>query len=159
MSDTVKPIPEGFHSLTPHIIVAGAADAIAFYEEAFGAEELSRSYMPDGKTIIHAAIRIGDSNLMLADEMPQFGALGPKAHGGTAVTMNFHVEDADAAFERAVAAGATVIMPLADQFWGDRYGRLQDPFGHSWAISQHVRDVSPEEIEKATAEFASQGAG
>ena len=142
-----KPIPDGMHALTPHIVCAGAADAIAFYRKAFGAAELARLEGPGGK-LMHAAVRIGDSVLMLMDEFPEWGTLGPKALKGTPVTLHLYVKDVDAEMERAVAAGATVTMPVADMFWGDRYGQVQDPFGHRWSIATHTRDLSPEEIRK-----------
>lgn len=146
MAGDVKPIPDGFHAITPHLVIKGAAKAIDWYKRAFGAEELGRMPMPNDDRLMHALIRIGDSMVMLVDEMPEFGAMGPDSLGGTAVTINLYVEDADKAFARAVAAGAEATMPPADMFWGDRYGRLKDPFGHSWAICTHVRDVSPEEM-------------
>jgi uncharacterized glyoxalase superfamily protein PhnB len=149
MSTTeVKPIPDWMHSITPHLVCAGAADAIEFYKKAFGAVELGRVAGAPGK-LIHAAIRIGDSPLMLVDEMPECGALGPKARGGSSVTIHLQVEDVDAVFERAVAAGAKVTMPVDDMFWGDRYGQIEDPFGHSWSIATHLRDVSPDELQEA----------
>jgi len=149
MSTTeVKPIPDWMHSITPHLVCAGAADAIEFYKKAFGAVELGRVAGAPGK-LIHAAIRIGDSPLMLVDEMPECGALGPKARGGSSVTIHLQVEDVDAVFERAVAAGARVTMPVDDMFWGDRYGQIEDPFGHSWSIATHLRDVSPDELQEA----------
>ncbi len=141
----VQAIPEGMHSLTPHLVCRGAAAAIEFYGRAFGAIELFRLPGPDGR-LIHACVRIGDSQLFLVDEMPEHGALGPQALNGTPVTLHLQVEDADAAFARAVQAGATVSMPLADMFWGDRYGQLVDPFGHHWSIATHVRDVRADEM-------------
>jgi PhnB protein len=144
----VKAIPEGMHSVTPHLICAGAANAIEFYKQAFGAVEGGRLPGADGK-LMHAMISIGDSPVMLVDEMPQWGALGPKALKGSSVTIHLYVENADATFERAVQAGAKVVMPLADQFWGDRYGKLEDPFGHHWSVATHVRDVSPAEMQQA----------
>lgn len=147
---TVKPVPEGFRTLTPHITVKGARKAIGFYQQAFGAEELVVHSMPDG-TVMHASLRIGDSILMLNDEFPQMGAKGPQTIGGTAVTLHLFVADVDKAFDRAVKAGATIVMPVADQFWGDRYGLLTDPFGHQWSIATHKKDVSPEELKVAMA--------
>jgi PhnB protein len=144
----VKPIPDGFHTVTTYLVCDGAAKAIKFYEKAFGATEIMRVPTPDGK-LMHASIQIGDSFIMLNDEFPEMGALGPKARQGTSVTMHLFVEDADKAFARAVKAGATVKMPLQDMFWGDRYGQLEDPFGHSWSIATHVRDMSPKEIQEA----------
>lgn len=144
----VKPIPEGMRSVTPHLICAGAANAIEFYKKAFGAVEAARLPGPDGK-IMHAMIRIGDSAIMLVDENPEWGALGPKALKGSSVTIHLYVEDADAFVARAVKAGAKVIMPLDDMFWGDRYGKLEDPFGHHWSVGTHLRDVGMEEMQQA----------
>ena len=141
----VKAIPDGMHSLTPHLVGRGAAAAIDFYGRAFGAIEQFRLPGPDGR-LVHACVLIGDSQLFLVDEMPEHGALGPQALKGTPVTLHLQVEDADAAFARAMRAGAMVTMPLADMFWGDRYGRVTDPFGHSWSIATHVRDVSSDDM-------------
>ena len=146
----VKPIPEGMHSLTPHLVCAGAADAIEFYKKAFGATEGGRLSGPDGK-LMHAMLHIGDSALMLVDEMRDCNALGPKALKGSPVTIHLYVEDVDACVERAVAAGAKITMPVEDMFWGDRYGRLEDPFGHQWSVATHKREVSPEEMKQAMA--------
>jgi PhnB protein len=143
-----QPIPEGMHSITPHLVCAGAAAAIDFYQRAFNAVEMTRLPGPGGK-LMHAMLRIGDSTIMLVDEMPECGALGPAALKGTSVTLHLYVKDADAAFAQAVAAGASVKMPLADMFWGDRYGVLTDPFGHQWSIATHVRDVGREEMQEA----------
>ena len=151
-----SPIPPGMHSVTPHLVCAGAADAIAFYKKAFNAEELAQLAGPDGK-LMHGLIKIGDSALMLVDEYPQWDSLGPKARNGTSVTLHLYVEDADAQFKQAIDAGCSVRMPLADMFWGDRYGIVQDPFGHLWSIATHVRDVSPAEI-RAAAEKGCPGA-
>src|SRR6266566_1033863 len=129
---TVRPIPEGMHTVTPHLICAGAADAIEFYKRAFGAVELSRSPGPDGK-LMHASIRIGASVIMLNDEMPDWGALGPKSLKGSPVTVHLYVDDANAAFDQAIAADAKVPMPLNDMFWGDRYVELEAPSGHQWS--------------------------
>ena len=145
MSDPVKAIPEGMHSVTPHLICAGAADAIAFYVQAFGAKEMTRMPGPDG-ALMHAMIRIGDASIMLMDENVERKSLGPNALGGTPVTIHLYVEDADAVFAQAVAAGASARMPPADMFWGDRYGVVVDPFGHHWAIATHRRDVTPEQM-------------
>jgi uncharacterized glyoxalase superfamily protein PhnB len=146
---TVKPIPDGFHTITPHLVVKGAAKAIDFYKAAFGAEELARHAMPDG-SIMHALLKIGDSMLMLNDEFPQMGAKGPTSIGGTSVTLNLYVQDADKSWARATKAGATVKMPIADMFWGDRYGILADPFGHAWSIATHKQDLTPEQIMQAS---------
>jgi PhnB protein len=149
-SQKVKPIPEDMHTVTPHLVCAGASDAIAFYVKAFGAVEAARIPGPDGK-LMHAMVRIGDSAVMLVDENPEWKALGPKAIGGTPVTLHLYVEDADAVFARAVAAGAEAKMPVSEMFWGDRYGVLTDPFGHSWSVATHVRDATPEEMQAAMA--------
>ena len=154
--NAAKPIPDGMHSLTPHLICAGAADAIEFYRQAFGATEEFRLPGPNGK-LVHAMVRIGDSPLMLVDEMPEWGALGPKSLKGSPVTIHLQVEDADAVVARAVAAGATLTMPVEDAFWGDRYGQLRDPFGHNWSVATHVRDLSPDQIQQAMAGAMSSG--
>ncbi len=140
-----KPIPDGFHTLTPHLVYAGASDAIAFLTKAFGAVELSRLAGPGG-AIMNAQLRIGNSMLMVVDEFPDWGSFGPKALKGTPVTVHLFVEDVDAVVARAVAAGATLKMPVADMFWGDRYGLVVDPFGHQWSVATHQRDLSPEQI-------------
>jgi uncharacterized glyoxalase superfamily protein PhnB len=140
-------------SVTPHLICAGAADAIEFYKKAFDAVELGRLLSPEGN-VMHASIRIGDSVIMLNDEMPQWCSFGPKSLKGSPVTIHLYVEDADAVFAQAVKAGATSTMPLEDMFWGDRYGKVEDPFGHQWSIGTHVRDVTPEEMQKAMAEMS-----
>ncbi len=136
------------HTVTPHIVCAGAADAIAFYKKAFGATEEMRLPGPDGR-LWHARVRIGNSTVMLVDEAPEWGCFGPKALKGSSSTLHLNVQDADAAVERAVAAGAKVIMPVADMFWGDRYGIVEDPFGHRWSLAHHLRDMTPEEIRQA----------
>lgn len=148
--------PQCMRSVTPHLICAGAADAIEFYKKAFGAEEMMRLPGPDGR-LMHGAVRIGDSMVMLVDEMPEWGALGPKSLKGSPVTIHLMVEDVDAVFAQAVAAGATVKMPVADMFWGDRYGKVVDPFGHEWSIATHVRDLTPEEIAAAGREAMTKG--
>jgi uncharacterized glyoxalase superfamily protein PhnB len=145
-------IPQGMHSVTPHLVCAGAAKAIEFYKQAFGAEEGARLPGPDGR-LMHASVKIGDSQVMLVDEMPEWGALGPKSLKGSPVTIHLYVDDVDAVVARAVSAGAKVTMPVADQFWGDRYGKLEDPFGHHWSVATHVRDVSMEEAQKAMREM------
>ncbi len=138
-------IPEGYHTVTPYLIVRGAARAIDFYKTAFGATELFRMPMPDGR-LGHAEIRISGSIVMLADEFPERNVKGPQSLGGTSVGISVYVEDCDASFNRAVAAGAKVEQPLADKFYGDRSGTLLDPYGHKWTFSTHVEDVSPEEM-------------
>jgi uncharacterized glyoxalase superfamily protein PhnB len=145
MEQPVKPVPEGSHTITPNIAVNDAARALDFYQKAFGAEEVMRMPGPGGK-IMHAEVRIGDSRLMLADEMPEMGSKGPKAYGGTPVSFYVYVSNVDAAWKRAVGAGAKVLMPLEDMFWGDRTGRLEDPFGHIWVLAQHVKDVTSAEM-------------
>jgi uncharacterized glyoxalase superfamily protein PhnB len=149
----VKPIPEGMPTLTPHLVCNGAADAIEFYKRAFGAVEAARMPGPDGK-LMHAMLRIGNSPLMLVDSMPQWGLLGPDALNGSPVTVHMYVEDVDTTINRAVTAGAKVVMPAADQFWGDRYGKIEDPFGHHWSIATHIRDLSPEEMRAAMAKMS-----
>jgi PhnB protein len=145
---TVKAIPPGYHSLTPHMTVRDAARAIEFYKQAFDAKERGGVMQgPDGK-IMHAELTIGDSILMLADEFPEYGSLSPKSIGGAGMTLHIYTEDVDAAFDRAVKAGATVEMPATDMFWGDRYGKLADPFGHKWSIATHKADLSAEEMDK-----------
>jgi PhnB protein len=144
----VKPIPEGMHSVTPHLVCAGAADAIEFYKKAFDAVDLGRLPGPQGK-LMHAAIRIGDSTVMLADEFPDWGSMSPKSLKGSPVTIHLYVRDVDAFVARAVAAGARITMPLENMFWGDRYCKLEDPFGHHWSVATHIRDVSPEEMQQA----------
>lgn len=144
-NDPVSPVPDGFHSLTPHLVCKDAARAIDFYVRALGAEEIFRLTAPDG-LLIHASLRVGDSMLLLADECPPMGALSPRKLGGTPVTIHVSVPDADASFARAVNAGAIPKMPVTEMFWGARYGVVQDPFGHSWSIATQVRNLSPEEI-------------
>ncbi|MGA8655220.1 MAG: VOC family protein [Chthoniobacterales bacterium] len=148
MTTRIKAVPEGYHTLTPHLIVKGASEAIEFYKKAFGAEEITRLPGPDGKSLMHAAIKIGDSRLFLADEFPQMGALGPHGIGGTPVFIHVYVEDVDTVFNQAVAAGAQVLMPLEDAFWGDRYGQVTDPFGHKWSLATHKEDLTPDEVSK-----------
>lgn len=139
--------PDGYHTATPYLIVKGGAAALDFYAAAFGAVELMRMPGPAGK-VAHAEFKIGDSPVMVADEHPEMGFVGPETLGGSPVGLCLYVEDVDAAFERAVAAGATVMRPLADQFYGDRSGTLKDPFGHVWTLSTHKEDVSPEEMQR-----------
>lgn len=144
----VKPIPDGMHSITPHLICAGAAEAIAFYEKAFGAVEQMRLPGPDGK-LVHACVQIGDSRIMLADENDSCGALGSKSLKGSPVCLHLQVENVDATVKQAVAAGANITMPVEDMFWGDRYGQVEDPFGHRWSVATHVRDLSLDEVKQA----------
>jgi uncharacterized glyoxalase superfamily protein PhnB len=158
MQQQVRPIPEGFHTVTPHLVCAGAAEAIAFYTQAFGAVEIGRMPMPDGR-LGHAELRIGDSRIMLADAFPEWGSNGPLALKGTTVFIHLYVQDADAAWNQAVAAGAKPVMPLSDTFWGDRYGQVEDPFGHRWSIATHKRDVTVEEMQAAMQAMAQQQEG
>jgi PhnB protein len=143
----VHHIPEGYHSVTPYLVIDGAAEAIEFYKQAFGATEVLRMPGPGGK-IGHAEIRIGDSHVMLADEHPEQGHRGPKAYGGSPVSLMIYVEDADARFRAAIAGGAKELRAVETQFYGDRSGQILDPFGHMWTIATHVEDVPPEEMEQ-----------
>jgi PhnB protein len=143
----VKPVPEGYHTVTPHLVVKGAAEALTFYAKALGAEELLRMPAPDG-SIVHAEIRIGDSPIMLGEEAPQMGAISPKTLGGSPVTIMLYVNDVDAYFARATKAGCETKLPPTDMFWGDRYCKVTDPYGHNWAIATHKEDVSPQEMDK-----------
>ena len=145
----VKPIPDGYHSLTPYLIVDGAAEALEYYKKAFGATELFR--MDHGGKIGHAEMKIGDSPFMLADGHPEIGYKGPKAYGGTPVSLMIYVEDCDAIYKQALDAGGTELKPLQDQFYGDRSGTLTDPFGHVWTVATHKEDVTPEEMDKRMA--------
>jgi len=150
MPATVKPIPDGYRTATPYLIIQGAAAALDFYKKVFGATVFVSMAQPDGK-IGHAEMRIGDSVIMLADEVPQMGYRGPKALGGSPVSLLLYVEDVDAVVARAVAAGAKITQPVQDKFYGDRNGVLEDPFGHIWTIATHTEDVSPEEMSKRMA--------
>ncbi len=153
MANKVKAIPDGFHSVTPSIAVAGAAKAIDFYKKALDAAEVMRISGPGGK-IMHAEIRVGNSVIMLNDEMPEMGSKGPKSYGGTPVGFYVYVENLDAAWKRATDAGVKVTMPPAEMFWGDRLGGFEDPFGHRWTLAQHVKDPTPEEMKKGQEAFA-----
>ena len=155
MAKATKPIPEGFHTITPYIAVQGAGEAITFYEKAFGAEEILRLPGPDGKSVMHAEIRIGDSFLFLADEFPNAGNRSPKALGGVTASVHLYVADVDAAFKRATEAGCEEIMPVTDMFWGDRFGKVRDPYGQEWSIATAKETLTPDEIdERAKAFFA-----
>ena len=147
-----KPIPDGFHTLTPHIVVPDGAVAIEFYKKAFGAQEMLRLMWPDGSKVMYASMKIGDSMLMLGSEMPP-QALSPKNRGGTSVALHLYLTDADAAFDRAVKAGCKIVMPLSDTFWGSRYGVVEDPFGHQWSIATHKQDLTHEQIAANAKEF------
>jgi uncharacterized glyoxalase superfamily protein PhnB len=148
----VSAVPEGTHTVTPHLVVRDGARAIDFYGAAFGAVEIYRMPAPDG-ALVHAELQVGDSRIYLADEAPAMGARSPKALKGTPVTIHLYVEDVDATFERAVRAGASVVRPVEDQFWGDRYGQVEDPFGHVWSIATHKEDVAPGEMMRRAEEF------
>ena len=146
----VKPVPDGYHTVTPYLVVRGAAAALEFYAKAFGAREVFRMAGPGG-SVPHAEMKIGDSVVMIGDECPAMGATAPPTLGGSAVSLLLYVPDVDASVARAAAAGCTVQMPPTDMFWGDRYGKLQDPFGHVWGIATHKEDVSPEEMARRAA--------
>jgi PhnB protein len=148
----VQPIPEGYPRVSPYLVIDGAAQAIDFYTQVLGATERMRMPGPDGK-LGHAELEIGDSVIMLADEFPEQGALSPKTVGGTPVSLSMYVEDVDAVFDRAVQAGATALRPVQDQFYGDRLGAFEDPFGHRWSVATHVEDVPPDEMAKRAAEM------
>ena len=150
MSAKVKPVPDGYHTVTPYLIIKGAAGALEFYKKAFGAEELYRMPQPDGR-IGHAEIRIGNSRVMLADEFPETGYRSPQSLGGSPVSILLYVKDVDAMAGKALAAGAKVIRPVQDQFYGDRSGTFADPYGHVWTIATHKEDVSVEEINRRAA--------
>lgn len=150
MTNKAKPVPDGYHTVTPYLTIRGAAAAIEFYKRAFGAAEMMRIADANGK-VGHAEIRIGDSLIMLSEEMPEMGILSPESIGGSPVTIHLYVDDVDALASRAVAAGAKLLRPVEDQFYGDRGGKLADPYGHRWWIATHIEDVSPEEIRKRAA--------
>lgn len=155
MEGKVRAIPEGFNTLSPHIMVRDASRAIEFYKKAFGAEEIFRMPGPDGKSVMHAELKFGNSRMMIGEEMPgmECGSASPQTAGRTTAVLHLYVEDADALFDRAVKAGATPTMPTTDMFWGDRYGQVRDPFGHIWSIATHKHDLTPEQIQKNAAEF------
>jgi PhnB protein len=158
MQQDVRPIPEGFRSVTPHLVCNGAGSAIDFYKQAFGAVEVGRLPLPDGR-LGHAEIRIGDSRIMLADDFPEYGSHGPQALKGTPVYIHLYVEDADALWAQALAAGARPVMPLADMFWGDRYGQVEDPFGHRWSIATHKQDLTMAQMQAAMQQAMPKDAG
>ncbi|MGI0020342.1 MAG: VOC family protein [Nitrososphaera sp.] len=149
----VSPVPRGYHSITAALVVKNADQAIKFYEKAFGAKMLRRMYLPDGKTIMHAELKIGDSHLMLSDEMPQMQALSPQTVGGASSSIYLYVKNVDKVFDQAVKAGATSTMPVMDAFWGDRMGGLTDPFGHMWAIATRKKNLTAKQMKKAGEEF------
>jgi uncharacterized glyoxalase superfamily protein PhnB len=156
MKTRVKAVPDGFHTVTPALMVSRSGDAIEFYKKAFGAVELFRMPGPDGQGVIHAEIRIGDSIIMLGDECPDMPGKAPTSLGATTCSLHIYVDNVDAAFDRALKAGATVQMPPANMFWGDRYAKVTDPFGHSWGLATHVEDLTPEEIGRRAQEFFAQ---
>ena len=158
MTSNVRPVPEGYYNVTPYLIVSDAAGAIEFYKTAFGATELMRMAAPGGK-VGHAEIRIGDSRIMLADEFPDMGARGPKALGGSPVNLHLYVEDVDGVARQAVAAGAKEVRPIKDQFYGDRSGTFEDPYGHVWHVSTHKEDVPEGELKRRAAEAMGQQGG
>ena len=149
MATPGKPVPEGYHTATPYLTIKNAGDAIDFYKRAFGAEEVVRMPGPDGQSVMHAEIKIGNSMLMIADEWPMGDCKSPKTLGGTSVNIFLYVQDVDSMYQKAVAAGAQATMPPTDMFWGDRYGKVMDPFGHDWSIATHNRDMSPQEMMRA----------
>lgn len=150
MAETKGPSP-ATQTIIAHLVVADGDAAVAFYEKAFGAKSQGVHHTPDGK-VMHAELTVGDARFMLADEFPGMGSVSPKKLGGSPVVLNLYSNDVDMLFEQAVKAGAIVTMPLANQFWGDRYGQIQDPFGHRWALGQHIEDVAPEEMERRAKE-------
>ena len=148
------PVPEDFHTITPQLVVKGVAEAIAWYTSALGANELLRNTAPDGSRIMHSELLLGDSRFFVVDEFDQGPMKSPSTLGGSPVTLHLYVRDVDAVFDRAVAAGATVLMKVADQFWGDRYGMLNDPFGHRWSIASRIEDLSPRDLHKRAESWA-----
>jgi PhnB protein len=156
MSESVKIIPEGYHSVNPYLVVRNADRAIEFYKRAFGAEERFRMHGPDNKAIMHAELKIGDSVFMLTEESPDMKTLSPESIGGSPVSLYIYVKDVDSIFNQAVSEGATILHPVNDQFYGDRSGYLKDPFGHLWSIATHKKDLSPDELRKAGQAFFEQ---
>lgn len=154
---SVTPIPEGFSSVTPHLVIKDAASAIEFYKKAFGAEAFCCMPGPDGKSVMHAELKIGNAMIMIGEEFPDMGCVGPATLGGSGVTIHLYTDDADAMFTRAVEAGAEGIMPVTDMFWGDRYGQVVDPYGHKWSIATHVEDVSEADMAERAAKAMAQG--
>jgi PhnB protein len=155
----VSPVPEDFHTITPHLVVRGVVKAVEFYERAFGASELYRNLAPDGVSVMHSEMLLGSSRFFVNDEFPEYGVLSPEALNGSPVTLHLYVEDVDSFFGQAVEAGAEIAMPVADAFWGDRYGILVDPFGHRWSVASRIEDLSPDETHKRAKAWASQNAG
>ena len=153
MSESVKIIPEDYHSINPYLVVRNADKAIEFYKKAFNAEERFRMHGPDGKTIMHAELKIGDSVFMLTEESPDMKSLSPESIGGSPVSLYVYVKDVDGVFNQAISEGATALYPVRDQFYGDRSGYLKDPFGHLWTIATHKKDLSPDQLRKAGEAF------
>lgn len=159
MTDKVKAIPAGYHTVTPYMVVSDAHKAIEFYKKAFGAEEKLVLLMPDGKKVMHAEIQIGDSMIMMGEECKEKGCVSPENAGHVTSSLMLYFDDVDSAFEKAIKAGATVKMPLMNMFWGDRYGQITDPLGHMWSLAQHIEDVPEAEMPKRAAEAFKQMAG
>jgi PhnB protein len=149
----VKPVPEDFRTITPHLVVQGVSKAVDFYRRAFGAEELYRNLAPDGVSVMHSELLLGDSRFFVNDEFPDHGVFAPRGEYGTGLTLHLYVPNVDAFYERAVAAGVEVIFPLADCFWGDRYCIFKDPFGHRWSVASRIEDLSPQEIHERSTAF------
>ena len=152
MAGKVRPIPEGHHSVTPHLIIKGAGEAMDFYKKAFGAKEVVRMPGPGGHGVMHGEMKFGDSYVYVTDEFPDMQCLSPRALGGTPVTIHLYVDNVDATFKQALSAGCKEKMPLMDMFWGDRFGKVTDPFGHEWSLAQHMEDVVPQEMAKRAEE-------
>jgi uncharacterized glyoxalase superfamily protein PhnB len=159
MAEAVKRVPEDFHTITPHLVVRDAVRAVDFYRRAFGAVELFRNLAPDGQRVMHCELLLGDSRFLIHDEFPERGLLSPLGLKGTAVTLHLYVEDVDRIFQQAVDAGAEAVMPVADCFWGDRYGILRDPFGHSWSVASRLEDLSPADLQQRGKAFTQDNPG
>jgi PhnB protein len=156
MPDKTTKALEDFHTITPHLTVQGVSEAVKFYEKAFGAAELYRNLAPDGKSVMHVELMLGDSRLLLHDEFPEHGQVWPLGGQATGVVLHLYVEDVDDIYERTVDAGATVVMPLQDCFWGDRYAIVVDPFGHRWSMATRIEDLSPRQLQKRASEWSAQ---
>jgi uncharacterized glyoxalase superfamily protein PhnB len=153
MNKPVKPVPEDFRTITPHLVVRGVARAVEFYRKAFGAEELYRNLGPDGVSVMHSELLLGDSRFFVNDEFPEHGVFAPDGERGTGVTLHLYVPDVDAFHARAVAAGVEILLPLDNYFWGDRYFILKDPFGHRWSVASRIEDLSPEQVHERAKAF------